>query len=91
MAISAMIFIYTLAHFKYIFDMNKSKSIQRNSCKSLVYTCGKHFYYNVRNTGYQPGKESLCKSTNFHKKALQDNCNHTKNYLSKWVFKVIFV
>lgn len=83
MAISAMIFIYALAHFKYIFDMNKSKSIRNDSCKSLACTCERAFLYNVRSTGHQPGKERSCNTVNFQNRALQDNCNHTKNYLSK--------
>lgn len=84
MAVSAMIFRYTPAHFKYIFAINKSKS------KSLVCTREKAFLDSVRNAGHQPGKERSCRIVNFHG-ALQENCNHTKNYLSKWVFKIIFV
>lgn len=90
MAISAMIFKYTPAHVRSIFDINKSKSKHRNSCKNLVCTCEKAFLDNVGDAGHQPGKERSYRIANFHK-ALQDNCSHTKNYLSKWVFKISFV
>lgn len=43
MATSAMIFKYAPAQFKYIFDINKPKGKQKNSCKSLACTCEKHF------------------------------------------------
>lgn len=53
--------------------------------------CEKAFPYNVRNTDCQPGIEKSCKIANFPDRALQDKCSHTKkNYLSTWVFKVIF-
>ena len=67
-----------------VYFWHKSKS------KSLVCTCEKAFLDNVRNAGHQPGKERSCRIVNFHG-ALQENCSHTKNYLSKWVFKIIFV
>lgn len=79
MAISAMIFKYTLAHFKYIFDINKSKSKQEIIWEPSVYIW-KAFPDNVRSAGHQPGKERSCRIATFRNRALQGNCNHTKNY-----------
>lgn len=59
-AISAMIFNYAPARFKYIFDINKSKSKQKNSCKNLACTCEETFLNNVKNAGHQ-GKECHAK------------------------------
>lgn len=65
MATSAMIFKYTPAQFKDIFDINKSKGKQKKSCKSPVCICEKSFLDNGRSAGHQPGKEMSCKTADF--------------------------